>query len=308
MTGPTGETGGASPGSAPPVSRVPSGEPPRDAGAAAEPWQLRLFSKTLKKQQKLRLLLSQLGEARDLDCLLVTNGDNNGALNWHFRDHGGRWTWVENERDHVDEMQQLLGETVLLGEPERIPAPDASFDAVISIDVHEHLQDCVPFSRELARVTRPGGRVIVTTPNGGALRPVTVLKHLVGMTPERYGHVVVGYDVRQHEAMLRQAGLEPTGHGSYSHFFTELLELAVNFAYVMVLARRGKVRAREGEIAPASRDQLRAVEKQYRLYRLAWPVLLAISRLDVLLSFLTGYAVSVVARKPETSARSGPHE
>jgi SAM-dependent methyltransferase len=258
-----------------------------------------MFSKTLKKQQKLRLLLEQIGPTAGLRCLLITNGDNNGAMNYHFRERGGDWTWVENESDHIVEMETLLGDPVLAGTPERIPAEADSFDVVISIDVHEHLDDCSIFNRELGRVTRPGGTVVVSTPNGDAWKPVTVLKNMVGMTKEKYGHTVIGYNVRQHERMLGEVGLRPVSAGSYSKFFTEMLELMINFAYVMVLARKSKTEVKDGTIAPSTGQQLRSVEKQYRIYAAAYPLLNAISKLDGMLFLFTGYAVSVVARKPE---------
>jgi SAM-dependent methyltransferase len=262
------------------------------------PWQLKMFSKTLKKQQKLALLLSQIGITSGQKCLLITNGDNNGALNYRFRQHGGDWTWVENEEDTIPEMQELLGEPVLKGEPERIPAADASFDVIVSIDVHEHLQDCEPFNRELWRVAKPGATVVVTTPNGDAWKPVTILKNAVGMTKEKYGHVVIGYNVAQHEKMLSAAGLRPVASGSYSKFFTEFVELMINFAFVMVLSRKKNVGAKQGVIAPTSGDQLKSVQKQYEFYSLVYPLLLTISKLDALLFFFTGYAVSVVCKRP----------
>jgi SAM-dependent methyltransferase len=263
------------------------------------PWQLKMFSKTLKKQQKLRLLLRQIGDLRGKRCLLITNGDNNGALNCHFRAHGGDWTWVENEPDHIDEMQELLGESVALGSFTRIPAESGSFDIVVSIDVHEHLDDFEPFNRELHRVVRPGGLVVVTTPNGDSWKPVTVLKGLLGMGPEEYGHKVIGYNLAQQDRMLRDVDLRPVGRGSYSGFFTEMIELAINFAYVKVLSKRSGPEVAEGTIAPGSREQLRSVERQYRLYASVYPLLLAFSKLDALLFFLTGYAVSTAARRPE---------
>lgn len=86
---------------------------PSGTGRNTPPWQLGMFSRSLKKQQKLALLREQIGEARDRKCLLVTHGDNNGALNHHLRAHGGRWTWVENESKQITEMEGLLGEPVL---------------------------------------------------------------------------------------------------------------------------------------------------------------------------------------------------
>lgn len=264
------------------------------------PWQLVLLSKSLKKKQKLELILSQIGETTGRKCMLITNGDNNGALNYHFRAHGGEWTWVENEGDRVEEMSEFLGEPVRKGEATRVPAGDESFDIVVSIDVHEHLDDCRPFNRELCRIVRPGGTVVVSTPTGDAWKPVTLLKGLVGMTKERYGHRVLGYNIRQHEAMLREVGLVPERAGTYSRFFTELLELAINFAYVRILSR-GSRQAKPGTIAPSTEVQLRAVDRQVRVYSAIYPVLWAISRLDRLLFFLKGYAVSVVARRPRRS-------
>jgi SAM-dependent methyltransferase len=260
------------------------------------PWQLRLFRKTLKKQQKLRLLLSQLRELPGERFLLVTNGDNNGALNWHFRETGGDWTWVEMEDGAGTKIAELLEEPVLQGSPERIPVDDASFDVVVSIDVHEHLRDCRAYARELHRVTRPTGHVIVTTPNGDAWKPVNLVKRAVGMTKETYGHTVLGYNIRQHGEMLSGVGLRPVAGGSYSKFFTESIELGINFTYVKLLSRN-KTGASEGTIAPGTGDQLRRVEKQVRLYSAVYPFLSAVSKLDLLMPFFTGYAVSVVARR-----------
>jgi SAM-dependent methyltransferase len=52
---------------------------------------------------------------------------------------------------------------------EAIPFPDASFDLVTCLDVIEHTDDDVLSLRELRRVTRPGGRLVVTVPAHPAL-------------------------------------------------------------------------------------------------------------------------------------------
>jgi SAM-dependent methyltransferase len=269
-----------------------------DRDRTAEPWQLEMLSRSLKKRQKLRLLLAQIGEVAGKDCLLVTHGDNNGALNYRFRERGGRWVWMDTEGSHLEEMAELLGEPVLAAEPGALPAADGAFDVAVAIDVHEHLADPAPFVAELARVARPGGTVVVTTPNGDRWKPVTLLKQLVGMDRRAYGHEVLGYNVRQHRRQLEAAGLRPVASGSYSKAFTELIELAINFAYVKVLSRKARRRGEAaGGIAPATAGELRSVGTSYRLYRAVFPLLRAVSVLDVLLFPFTGYAVSVVARK-----------
>ncbi len=46
-----------------------------------------------------------------------------------------------------------------------LPYDDASFDTVVAVEVVEHVEDQFDFVRELYRVAKPGGRVLVTTPN-----------------------------------------------------------------------------------------------------------------------------------------------
>ena len=63
-----------------------------------------------------------------------------------------------------------------------LPFPDASFDLVSSFQVLEHVPDALAYLRELARVTRSGGEVILATPNAAIrLDP--------GMTPWNRFHV-----------------------------------------------------------------------------------------------------------------------
>lgn len=47
----------------------------------------------------------------------------------------------------------------------RLPVTDAGVDAAVSVEVIEHLENPRAFVRELARIVRPGGWVVVTTPN-----------------------------------------------------------------------------------------------------------------------------------------------
>lgn len=46
-----------------------------------------------------------------------------------------------------------------------LPLADASVDAAAAVEVIEHLENPRAFVRELARVVRPGGWIVVTTPN-----------------------------------------------------------------------------------------------------------------------------------------------
>ena len=58
---------------------------------------------------------------------------------------------------------------VRVGRLEQLPWPDASFDLITCLDVIEHTADDRVTLRELARVCRPGGRLLVTVPAYPAL-------------------------------------------------------------------------------------------------------------------------------------------
>lgn len=53
---------------------------------------------------------------------------------------------------------------------EPLPFADATFDAVISIEGIEHIQRPFDFIRECRRVLKPGGWLVLTTPNISSLR------------------------------------------------------------------------------------------------------------------------------------------
>lgn len=274
-------------------------QPIDQRSVSQEPWQLKLFRKSLKKQQKLKTLLEMLGDVSGQTCLLITCGDNNGAMNWHFKQHGGVWSWADAEHDSITQINQMTGDPVAEMDKDNpaLPYGDNSFDVVMTIDVHEHLHNPPLVNEELARLVKPGGRVIVTTPNGDAKKLAVRIKLLIGMCPEDYGHVVIGYDVPELEKQLQQVGLKPYADSSYARFFTESMELMINFAYVKVLSKRSQAKVEKGQIAPQNIDQVKSVGKTLKLYSLIYPIFFLVSKLDFLDLSKRGYAVVVAARK-----------
>jgi 2-polyprenyl-3-methyl-5-hydroxy-6-metoxy-1,4-benzoquinol methylase len=262
------------------------------------PWQIEMFQLSIKKQEKLKALLEFLGDMTDKKCLLVTCGDNNGALNWHFRKHGGEWTWADVSGENNDQISRLLSEPVYAFKEDDFPIPGGHFDCAVSIDVLEHLKQDQPFLRELRRMLKPGGKVVVTVPNGDERLLANKIKWRLGMTPDVYGHMRAGYTVSQLSDALQESGLEPKDTGGYSRFITEMIELAINFGYVRVLSKsRGGTKT--GHIAPVSAGELKAHGLAYRVYSLIFPFLRVISLLDRLLPARTNNAVIVSARKDD---------
>ena len=66
---------------------------------------------------------------------------------------------------YADAGKRVLGDANLA-----LPFPDGAFDAVVTIEGIEHLENPAFFMRECARVTKPGGMVFLSTPNVDSLR------------------------------------------------------------------------------------------------------------------------------------------
>lgn len=280
-------------------SIAPTADSALPATPADVPWQLQMYRKSLKKRQKVELLMRLAGSTRGKRCLLISGHDNNGAMNHEFRAAGGSWSWGQVYSQGIAEMAEFLGDPVSPVPIDRFPYDDEAFDVVIIIDVHEHFVSLDGLNREIARVLAPAGLAIVTTPNGDTRLPVAALKRVIGMGPETYGHVVQGYRIRELQQMVKAVGLVPQGSGGYSRFFTELAELAINFAYVKILAKKKEhPPVMEGTIAPTSKRELEAVRKEYRMYSLIYPFMYLFSLLDKLVPGKGGYAVAVSASKP----------
>jgi SAM-dependent methyltransferase len=194
-------------------------------------------------------------------------------------------------------MSELLGEPVHQVREDNFPFADDRFDCVVAIDVLEHLDNDKSFLAELRRVLRPGGRAVITVPNGDPKLLANRIKWRLGMSPEIYGHTRAGYTVLELRHSVEQAGFTPVDDGGYSRFFTEMMELSINFGYVFVLSR--KQGASPGShIAPTSSGELKTHGAAYRLYTLVYPLLRLVSKLDGLLPAKTDNAVIVVAAKP----------
>ena len=71
---------------------------------------------------------------------------------------------IEIEMDRVREAKKRA-RGVACAAGEALPFDDAAFDVVFSHEVLEHVADDRQCAREMVRVTRPGGRIVIFVPN-----------------------------------------------------------------------------------------------------------------------------------------------
>jgi 2-polyprenyl-3-methyl-5-hydroxy-6-metoxy-1,4-benzoquinol methylase len=249
-------------------------------------WAVALFDKSVLKQRKLREIAALVGPTGGRRCLDL--GSDNGVVSLLLRERGGSWASGDLTDEAVSSIRGLVETDVHKVAGDKLPFPDAAFDVVAVVDMLEHVPDEAAFVRELARVVKPGGRLVVNTPH----LKRTALRRLrtgLGQTDEKHGHLRPGYTPeRLRELLDGRFVLE--GHHTYSRFFSELVDTAINVA----VERTGKRASAKGMVV-TSADMARN-EKLFRLYSLVYPLVWTVTRLDALVP-ASGYMLIASARR-----------
>lgn len=90
-------------------------------------------------------------------------GCGGGGLWKHVQPICGRYIGIDIERyPGFPDSAEFVACNL---ESYRAPLPDASGDVVAAVETIEHLENPRAFARELSRLCKPGGWVLVTTPN-----------------------------------------------------------------------------------------------------------------------------------------------
>lgn len=113
--------------------------------------------------RRLAKLAAALGRAPHAIRLLDVGCSSGAFLHTACR-LGYRAEGVEPSADAA-QTARAAGLTVFTGYLEQAQFADATFDAITLIEIVEHLRDALGLMRECARILKPGGVVLVTTPN-----------------------------------------------------------------------------------------------------------------------------------------------
>jgi SAM-dependent methyltransferase len=255
---------------------------------ADQEWARRLYRKSVLKQRKLAEVAGLLGPTEGLRCLDL--GSDNGVVSLLLRDRGGSWASGDLTTEAVVSIRDLVTSDVHLVEAGRLPFPDRSFDRVAVVDMLEHVVDERAFASELARITKPGGRLVVNTPHlkHSLLRR---LRHAIGQTDEKHGHLRPGYTPERLAAIVAPSFLLEE-HRTYSRFFSELVDTAINWG----VERLGKKGSAKGMVVTGW-DVARH-EKMFRAYSAIYPFVWAVSRLDAVVP-ASGYMLVAAFRRAD---------
>ncbi|MCX6776410.1 MAG: class I SAM-dependent methyltransferase [Candidatus Micrarchaeota archaeon] len=99
------------------------------------------------------------------------------------------------------------------------PLKSASVDFIFASEVVEHIYDTENAFSEIARVLRPNGGVLLTTPYHGIIKNLLTVLLAFDSHFDPEGPHIRFFSKNSLFSCLRKAGLEPVEHGYYGRFY-----------------------------------------------------------------------------------------
>lgn len=189
----------------------------------------------------------------------------------------GRVTGVDPSPALIEVAQRLRVETGLdradfaVQDGRALPFPDAAFDLTTAITVLCHVPERAEVLREIARVTRPGGTVLVMDGEYAANQVEHPDRTLTARIVDawRAGVVDDPYLMRRIVPTIQAAGLEPGSINGHVHVEAGRVDQATSFIWQWALfAARQAVGAEAVDEREARRwiEQLRALNERTELF------------------------------------------
>ncbi|MFH1257799.1 MAG: methyltransferase domain-containing protein [Candidatus Micrarchaeota archaeon] len=152
-----------------------------------------------KKMRKLIHICGTGHKILDVGC-------GGGFIGKILKDNGNDYTGCDLQDGPIRQARKK-GLKVIKAKAQDLPFKDNTFDIVIMPEVIEHFVETDKALKELKRVTKPGGKVIVTTPNFTSFRDriLVFFGHMPAYSMH-VDHVKFFNRKRLHDA-LRKAGL-----------------------------------------------------------------------------------------------------
>lgn len=146
---------------------------------------------------------------------VVDVGCGRGEFSRILRQKGFQVTCLDINSDNVVACRALGFGAIKTDLNEPIPLKDSSFDLAVMLDVIEHVPKAQYLLKEISRVLRPSGLLLLSTPNYGWI--LHRIRALLGYPPPGEGYHFRFFVPRNLNALLHSAGFEIVWKNSWSY-------------------------------------------------------------------------------------------
>jgi len=136
---------------------------------------------------------------------LLDIGCGQGKFLARMQNFGWNVSGVEPDAEAANIARERFGVEVAAGAVEKARFPDGHFEAVTMRHVIEHIHDPLSILMEVRRILKPGGNIIVTTPNAESMGHRHFGRSWFPLDPPRHLHL---FSMSRLRACAERAGLQ----------------------------------------------------------------------------------------------------
>lgn len=119
----------------------------------------------------------------------------------------------------------------------KLPIEDSEVDVVLCLDLIEHVRDDDKIIKEISRVLKKEGKVILTTPMENGVSFPFLSKEKIEIINKKWGHLRKGYSLKRIQKLFENHGLFIEEKSSYFNFLTRLI---YRFSVISKISFKGK--------------------------------------------------------------------
>lgn len=260
-------------------------------------WQLQVFAVSIRKKEKWRWARPYVQANLKGRCLDVGSGV--GTLSILMEQLGGDWEFTETDHAAAEETRHIVRGPVYETDIFDSRLQPNTYNLITVFDVIEHVPDPQRFMQRLRDLLTSDGVIVLTTPadNKSFYFWRRLADTFFGIDKDAHAHQVEGFEKSTLTRLTQDADLAVTRLDSFCFFFTEMVELMYNAAYIIKNRLRQTTRGYNVALSPASAADVSRHTHYLKLLQIIYPLLSAIARLDRLFPFRNGYEWGLVASK-----------
>jgi len=117
-------------------------------------------------------------------------------------------------------ISQQFGLNAVCGSVDHFPVREKSFDTVLCLDLIEHIEDEERLMREIQRILKVNGKLILSTPKSDGITFPFLNQNEIRRINFQWGHKRLGYSTETLTRLLQSNGFKIHSTGSYFNLVT----------------------------------------------------------------------------------------
>lgn len=172
------------------------------------------------------------------DLIVLDIGSYDGSISSNLKKlfSNLKITIVDMDKSGL-QLAKEKGLNTLYASATELPLENSSVDVVLCLDLIEHVKEDDKVIKEISRVLKEGGKIILTTPMQNGVSFPFLSKQKIEAINKSWGHVRKGYSLKNIEKLFKENKLAIIKRDKYFNFLTRF---AYRFSFLSGMSLKGK--------------------------------------------------------------------